>query len=141
MDELKLDTGALSLEQINLVLKNLPVDLTFVDENDEVRYFSAGKERIFSRSAGIIGRRVQNCHPEKSVHIVNRILDEFKAGTRDVAGFWIQLKGKFIYIRYFAIRDEQGKYRGTLEVTQDITEIKKLEGERRLLDWGHSRDH
>ncbi len=138
MDDLKLDTGALSLEQINLVFKNLPVDLTFVDENDEVRYFSAGKKRIFRRSAGIIGRKVQNCHPQKSVHIVNHIVDEFKAGTRDVAEFWVQLKGIFVYIRYFALRDEGGKYRGTLEVTQDITEIKKLEGERRLLDQGSS---
>jgi len=133
--ELPLDTGYLTPEQINLLLTHLPIDVTFVDENDVVRYFSQGRqERIFTRTAAIIGRKVQNCHPPKSVHIVNHLLDEFKSGTRDVAEFWIQMQGKFIHIRYFALRDQEGKYRGTLEVTQDITDIRKLEGERRLLD-------
>lgn len=134
MEGLKLDTGNLSLEQVNLILKNLPVDLTFVDENDEVRYFSAGRERIFPRSPGIIGRKVQNCHPRKSLDKVNRIVEEFRKGSRDSAEFWIQIKGKFIYIRYFAVRDGDGKYKGVLEVSQDVTDIKKLEGEKRLLD-------
>ncbi len=132
---LSLDTGTLTLDQVNLMLKHLPVDISFVDANDEVAYYSDTAERIFPRSAGVIGRKVQKCHPPKSVHIVKKIVSEFKAGTKDVAEFWIQLNGKFIHIRYFAVRDKQGKYRGTLEVSQDITDIKKLDGERRLLDW------
>jgi hypothetical protein len=132
---LELDTGQMSLGQVNLLLKHLPVDMTFVDENDEVRYFSAGKERIFPRSPGIIGRKVQNCHPPKSLDVVNRIVAEFKAGTKDHADFWIRMGGRFVYIRYFAVRDDEERYRGTLEVSQDITDIKSLEGERRLLNW------
>jgi DUF438 domain-containing protein len=132
---LGLDTGRMSLEQINLVLTHLPVDLTFVDENDRVAYYSEGPERIFPRSPAIIGREVRNCHPPKSVHMVNKILDAFKSGSRDSAAFWIELGGKFIYIRYFPVRDANGHYRGTLEVSQDLTEIRKLEGENRLLDW------
>jgi DUF438 domain-containing protein len=130
-----LDTGILSAEAINLVLTHLPVDLTFVDENDEVAYYSQGKERIFARSPGIIGRKVQKCHPPKSVHIVDEILAKMKSGDRDMAEFWLQLGGKFIYIRYFAVRDEHGKYKGCLEVSQDVTDIRKLEGQRRLLEW------
>lgn len=130
-----LDTGYLSKDLVNLMLTHLPVDLTLVDENDRVAYCSQGRERIFPRSPGIIGREVQKCHPPKSVHIVNRILDEFKAGRKDVAEFWIQLGGKFVYIRYFALRSPDGAYKGCLEVSQDITEIRQLEGERRLLDW------
>ncbi len=117
------------------MLTHLPVDITFVDENDRVAYYSAGKHRIFPRSPAIIGRHVQKCHPSKSVHIVEKILEEFKAGRRDVSEFWLQLGDKFIHIRYFAIRDSKGNYKGTIEVSQDITEIKKLEGEQRLLDW------
>ena len=132
---LGLDTGRLDLEQINLLLTHLPVDLSFVDENDRVAYYSEGPERIFPRSPAIIGREVRNCHPPKSVHIVNKILDAFKSGARDSAAFWIELGGKFIYIRYFPVRDADGRYRGTLEVSQDLTEIRKLEGENRLLDW------
>ena len=132
---LGLDTGRMTLEQINLVLTHLPVDLTFVDENDRVAYYSEGPARIFPRSPGIIGREVRNCHPPKSVHIVNKILDAFKSGSRNSAAFWIELGGKFIYIRYFPVRDADGCYRGTLEVSQDLTEIRKLEGENRLLDW------
>jgi hypothetical protein len=132
---LSLDTGNLSLEQINLMLTHLPVDLSFVNENDEVAYYSATPERIFPRSPGVIGRKVEKCHPPKSVHIVEKILEEFKAGKKDVAEFWIQKSGNFIYIRYFAVRDSNSKYKGTLEVSQDISEIKKLEGEKRLLDW------
>jgi DUF438 domain-containing protein len=112
------------------------VDVTFVDENDAVRFFSATKERIFPRSPAIIGRSVQKCHPPASVHRVQRILDDFREGRRDVAEFWIQMGAKFIHIRYFAVRDEQGEYRGTVEVSQDVTHIRALEGERRLLDEG-----
>lgn len=133
-DLVSLEVGVLTHEQINLVMKNLPVDVTFVDENDEVRYYS-DKERIFPRFPEVIGRKVQNCHPPKSFHVVQRILDEFRAGKKDVAEFWINMGGRFVHIRYFAVRDKEGRYRGTLEVSQDVTEIKKLEGERRLLDW------
>ena len=132
---LGLDTGRMTLEQINLMLTHLPVDLTFVDENDRVAYYSEGPERIFPRSPAIIGREVRNCHPPKSVHLVNKILDAFKSGSRDTAEFWIELGGKFIYIRYFAVRDAGGYYRGCLEVSQDLTRIRKLEGQQRLLDW------
>jgi len=131
---LSLDTGALTLQQVNLMLKHLPVDISFVNEKDEVAYYSDTPERIFPWSAGVIGRKVQNCHPPKSVHIVENILKEFKSGKKDIAEFWIQLGGKFIHIRYFAVRDKQGKYQGTIEVSQDITDIKKLDGEKRLLD-------
>ena len=130
-----LDTGELAADQINLLLKGLPVDVTFVDETDTVRYYSAGAERIFPRSPAVIGRKVQNCHPPDSVHMVNRILDAFRAGERHVAEFWIGLRGRFIHIRYFALRDGQGRYRGCLEVSQDVTAIRELRGERRLLDW------
>ncbi len=129
-----LQVGALTAQQIALMLTHLPVDITLVDENDEVRFFSATPERIFERTPAIIGRKVQKCHPPASVHRVQRILDDFRAGKRDVAEFWIQMQGKFIHIRYFALRDERGKYLGTLEVTQDVTGIRALEGERRLLD-------
>ncbi|MCL4476779.1 MAG: DUF438 domain-containing protein [Nitrospirae bacterium] len=134
-EELTLSTGHLTLEQVNLLLTHLPLDLSFVNENDEVAYYSQTKERIFPRSPGVIGRKVQKCHPPKSFYMVQKILDEFRAGKRDVADFWIQMKGRFIHIRYFAVRDSQGNYRGTLEVTQDVTGIRKLEGEQRLLDW------
>ena len=132
---LGLDTGRMTLEQINLMLKHLPVDLTFVDATDHVAFYSDSPERIFPRSPAIIGREVRNCHPPKSVHIVNKILDEFKSGSKDTAGFWLELEGRFIYIRYFAVRDSEGTYQGTLEVSQDLTEIKKLSGENRLWDW------
>jgi uncharacterized protein len=130
-----LGTGSLQPEQLILMLENLPVDITFVDENDEVRYFSGAKHRIFPRSKAIIGRKVQNCHPPESVHVVNEIVDAFRCGQKENADFWIQMKGHFIHIRYFALRDENGAYRGTIEVSQDVTEIRALEGERRLLDW------
>ena len=131
---ISLMTGALTAEQVNLMLTHLPVDITFVDENDEVRFFSQTKERIFERSAAIIGRKVQNCHPPQSVDKVKQILDDFKAGRRDVAEFWIQMMGMFIHIRYFALRDQEGKYRGTIEVSQNLAPLRALEGEKRLLD-------
>lgn len=130
-----LDTGLLTIEQINLMLTHLPVDISFVDENDKVAYYSSTAERVFPRSPGIIGRSVQNCHPSKSLDVVTKILDAFKAGTKDSSEFWLQMGGKFILIRYFAMRDGQGKYKGCLEVSQDVTSIRGLEGEQRLLDW------
>ena len=130
-----LQTGSLDSEQIRLIFGHLPLDITFVDENNKVRYFSESHERIFPRTRAIIGRDVHNCHPPESVHVVEQIVKNFRSGKKDVAGFWINMKGRFIHIRYFALRDEKGSYRGTLEFSQDITEIKKLEGEKRLLDW------
>jgi DUF438 domain-containing protein len=132
---LNLDTGQLTPEQVNLILTHLPVDISFVNEQDEVLYYSASPERIFPRSPGVIGRRVQNCHPPKSVDTVEKILSAFKAGTKNVAEFWIQMRGRVINIRYFAVRDAAGTYRGCLEVSQDITHIQKLTGQKRLLDW------
>lgn len=130
---LNFDTGTLSQPGIEALLKTLPVDITFVDAEDTVRYFN--KSEIFLRTKAVIGRRVQQCHPQKSVHIVNRILDSFKSGRKDVAEFWINMKGRMIYIRYFAVHSKDGTYLGTMEVTQDVTDIRKLEGEQRLLDW------
>ncbi len=137
--QLPLQVGAMTLEQIVLILTHLPVDVTFVDEGNDVRFYSGGKNRIFERTPDIIGRNVLHCHHPDSVQIVYKILEDFRAGTRDTAEFWIQTKpqdqaSRFIHIRYFAVRDAQGKFYGTLEVTQDVTEIRKLQGERRLLD-------
>lgn len=133
--DLVLGIGALTAEQIDLMLTRLPVDISFVDENDTVRYYSATAERIFPRSPGVIGRKVQDCHPPKSVDVVERILAAFRSGERDEADFWIESRGRFIHIRYLAMRDKQGTYRGALEVTQDATALRALRGERRLLDW------
>ncbi len=135
LDAVNLGTGFLKPEQLVLMLNHLPVDITFVDENDEVCYFSGGEHRIFPRSNAIIGRKVQNCHPPESVHVVNEIVEAFKNGTKDHADFWIQMKGRFIHIRYFALRNNNGHYKGTIEVSQDATEIRALSGEQRLLDW------
>jgi DUF438 domain-containing protein len=134
-DSVPLKEGALTREQLDLLLTNLPVDVSFIDENDKVLYYSDSKERVFPRSPAIIGRDVQNCHPHKSVHIVNRILDAFKNKEKDRAEFWITMNGRFIRILYVALYDESGSYRGTLEVSQDATDIRGLTGERRLLDW------
>ncbi len=129
-----LNVGTLSAEQISMMLSALPVDITFVDENDEVRFFSQTRERVFPRSPAIIGRKVQNCHPPQSMNRVQRILDDFRAGVRNVAEFWISMHGMFVHIRYFALRDAAGAYRGTIEVTQNIAPLRALEGERRLLN-------
>ncbi len=131
----KSETGELNLEQILLLLNNLPVDITFVDENDKVRFFSRPKERFFPRSPAIVGRAVQNCHPPESVHIVERIVTAFKNGEKDNAEFWLELKGKFILIQYFALRNDKNEYKGVIEVSQDVTGIRALKGEQRLLDW------
>ncbi|MGZ0039527.1 DUF438 domain-containing protein [Paenibacillus ottowii] len=129
----RFETGIVSVQQLELLLNHLPVDLTFIDENDVVRYFSHGKERIFARTKAVIGRTVQNCHPPQSVHVVEKLLEDFKAGRKDVEDFWIPIKDKFVYIRYFAIRDAEGRYLGTLEFTQNIAPIRALEGQKRIL--------
>jgi len=126
-------TGDLRKEVLDALLETLPVEISFVDENDTVRYFNKNGNRIFPRPPSVIGRKVQDCHPKKSLHKVNQILDDFKNNRRDVAEFWIDLRGRKVYIRYFAVRGKDGKYLGCLEVTQDITDIKKIEGEKRLL--------
>jgi hypothetical protein len=133
--QIMMPTGNVSLEQLNAVLSILPIHLTFVDAEDKVAFFSEGPERVFPRSKAIIGRKVQNCHPPRSVETVERILADFREHREDVAEFWIEFQGKFIHIRYFAVRDAAGKYLGTLEVTQDVTGIRSLLGERRLLEY------
>ena len=132
---LQFETGSLSKEEVEAVLDSLPVDISFIDKEDRVKYFNKAEKRIFVRTKAVIGRKVQLCHPQKSVHIVNNILEAFKTGKKDVAEFWINLNSRLIHIRYFAVRDKNGKYLGTTEVTQDITDIKKIKGQKRLLDW------
>jgi hypothetical protein len=131
----QMPTGSFTLDELIGVFSTMPFDLTFVDKDDTVRYFSPGKERIFSRSRAILGRKVQYCHPPKSVRIVNQIVKDFKAGTQDRARFWINMGGKLIYICYYAVRDAQGDFMGTLEVTQDLSEVRSIDGERRLLTY------
>lgn len=128
-------SGSLSFQQLIGIFSSLPVDITFVDAGDRVAFFSEGPDRVFARSRTILGREVKHCHPPKSVDVVERILEDFKAGRQTVAEFWIQLHGKFVHIRYFAVRDEAGAYLGTLEVTQDLTRLRALEGDRRLLEY------
>jgi len=129
------DEGYMTVEQVNLLFRTMPVDLTYVDENDKVIFYNRGEDRVFPRSAGIIGREVKFCHPPKSVGTVLKILDEFRKGTKNESSFWINFKERLIYIRYFAVRDADKIYRGVIEMSQDITDIKKIEGEKRLLDW------
>jgi hypothetical protein len=130
-----LGTGNLRIEQIRLLFNHLPVDITYVDENDRVAYFSTPKKRIFPRTKAIIGRYVHNCHPPESVHVVEQIVEAFRSGKKDVATFWIDKKGEKLLIQYFAVRDENGLYKGVVEVSQEISEIQNLKGEKRLLDW------
>ncbi|MCM8830967.1 MAG: DUF438 domain-containing protein [Candidatus Omnitrophica bacterium] len=132
--EINFPSGKLSLEEILNIFNVLPVDITFIDKNDKVKYFSEPKQRTFSRTRSVIGRDVRNCHPPQSVDKVEKIINDFKENKKDSVDFWINFKGRFIYIRYFAVRNNKGEYLGTLEITQDITEIKKLEGEKRLQD-------
>lgn len=133
--EVDLKTGSITPDQIRLIFNHLPVDITYVDENNKVKFFSTPEKRIFRRTNSIIGRDVKNCHPHESVHVVEQIVEAFRRGEKDKASFWIQMKGEFILIQYFAIRDESGNYKGVVEVSQEITEIKNLKGEQRLLDW------
>jgi len=132
---IQLPSGSFNVIELMTVLNTIPFDMTFVDKEDRVRYFTQGRERIFARSRAILGRKVQQCHPPSSVGIVEKILDDFKSGSEDHAAFWINLKEKFIHIEYFALRSEEGDYLGTLEVSQDLTEKRKLEGEQRLLQY------
>ncbi len=131
----QMPTGNFSLDELISVFSTLPFDMTFVDADDTVRYFTPGRNRIFDRSRAILGRKVQYCHPPKSVHIVNKIVKDFKDGIQEKAAFWINMGGRFIYICYYAVRNPKGAYLGTLEVTQDLTELRALEGERRLLEY------
>ena len=128
-------TGKLTLEQIDLLFRHLPVDLSYVDENELVKFYSDTAHRIFPRSANVIGREVKNCHPAKSVHIVEEIVEKFRSGEQSQAEFWINKPGLFIYVIYTAVRDENGKFRGVLEMMQDCTHIRELEGSRTLLTW------
>ncbi len=132
-EAVQLPTGNLAIEQLVGIFATMPVDVTFVDADDRVAFFSEGPDRVFARSKAIIGRKVQHCHPPRSVDIVDRIVTDFREGRQNLAEFWITLDGKFVHIRYFAVRDSQSKYLGTLEVTQDLTKLRALEGERRLL--------
>jgi PAS domain S-box-containing protein len=125
----------LSKEQLRGIFEAIPVEISFVDENDLVRFWNKHETRIFKRPASVVGKSVQNCHPKQSVDKVNKILSDFKSGRRDSAEFWINLGEKKVYIRYFPVRDKAGKYLGTLEATQDITKIREIEGERRLLEY------
>jgi uncharacterized protein len=131
----RLSTGSFTTDELEAVFNSLPYDLTFVDKDDNVRFFSHGAERIFDRNKAIIGRKVQFCHPPQSVHIVEKILNDFKSGSRSAAKFWINFKGMLVHIAYYAVRGKQNEYLGTLEVTQDISELKSVEGERRLLTY------
>lgn len=132
---LDLKTGLLTLDQLILIFNHIPVDLTYVDENNEVRFYSTPPHRIFPRTNAVIGRDVKNCHPHESVHVVQKIVQSFRDGSRDHADFWINMRGKKILIQYFAVRDENGKYRGVLEASQEISGIQALQGEQRILDW------
>lgn len=132
---LQFETGTLAKPQLDSLLNALPVDITFVDAKDTVRYFNKPEDRIFVRTKAVLGRKVQNCHPQKSLHIVSKIVEAFKNGEKNVAEFWITLNNRFVHIRFFAVRDPEGKYLGAVEVVQDLTDIKKLQGEKRLLDW------
>ncbi len=130
-----LGTGQMSIEQLILLFNHLPIDITFVDETDTVRFFSTPKKRIFPRTNAIIGRKVQNCHPPESMHVVSLIIESFKNGSKDKADFWIKMHETFILIQYFAVRDKSQQYKGVIEVTQEITEIQAISGEKRILDW------
>ena len=125
----------ISDDVIEAMFDSLPVEISFVDKDDKVRYFNKNGRRIFPRPRSIIGRKVQDCHPKKSIHIVNKLLEDLKNKKRDFAEFWINLEDRKIYIRYFAVRNLNGEYLGCLEVTQEITGIQKITGEKRLLDY------
>ncbi len=133
-EDKELNTGFLNLKEIDVLLNNLPVDITFIDSENRVRFFSGG-ERIFPRTPSVLGRPVKFCHPPESVEAVEEIIETFKRGEKKEAEFWIQMKDNFVHIRYFPLRDSNGEYLGALEVTQEVSDIKELEGEKRILDW------
>lgn len=137
--EVQLPSGSFTAAEIQAILNTVPVDMTFVDKNDKVKYFTQGKDRVFTRNRSILNRDVRLCHPPASAHIVEKILDDFKSGRASHAPFWIQMKGKFILIEYFALHDEKGEYLGTLEVSQDLTANRALEGERRILSYSENK--
>ena len=132
---IQLPTGGFTVEELLVILNTMPVDMTFVDKNDKVKYFSQSKDRIFQRNRAIINRDVRHCHPPASAHIVDKILDDFKSGKQDRAPFWINMGGKLIHIEYFALRNDKGEYLGTLEVSHDLTEYRALEGEQRIVSY------
>ena len=131
--EITFETGSIARKELEAMLNALPIDITFVDKEDTVRYFNQPKERLFPRAKAVIGRKVQQCHPQRSIHLVNQILDDFRSGKSNSAEFWVDVKGRKIYIRYFAVQDSAGRYLGCVGVDQDITDIQKLEAEKRLL--------
>lgn len=130
---IRFNTGVLKVNEISEILNNLPIDITFIDKDDLVKYFSEGKERVFPRTKAIIGRNVSNCHPPASVHIVEKMLEDFKSGKKDSEDFWIKMGELYVFIRYFAVRDKEGQYLGTMEVTQNIKPIQDIKGEKRLM--------
>ncbi len=139
-DLIHLKSGSFTKEELNAILNTLPIDMTFVDRNDKVKYFSQGKERIFQRNRAILNRDVLLCHPPSSAGIVEKILDDFSNNKEESAPFWIQMGGKFIHIEYFPLKNEKGEYLGTLEVSQNLTEKRKLEGEQRILSYGKNKE-
>ena len=136
---IKLSTGSFAPEEMEALFTKLPIDITFVDKNDKVKFFSHGPDRVFARNRAILGRDVRMCHPPSSVNVVEEILADFKSGKESTAAFWINFQGRFIYIEYLALRGEKGEYLGTIEFTQDLTRLRKLEGEQRLLSYGEKR--
>lgn len=135
----QLPSGSLSSEEILSIFNTVPFDMTFVDKDDKVKFFSQNEERIFQRNRSILNRDVRYCHPPGSVHIVDKIIDDFKSGKESRAPFWINMGGQFIHIEYFALRDEKGEYLGTLEVSQNLTDLRKLEGDQRILSYGEDK--
>lgn len=135
LNKIRLHTGSITHEELAAIFKFLPIDITFVDKDDTVKFFSDNPDRIFERNRAVLGRKVQFCHPPSSVHVVQKILDDFRSGQQSRAAFWITLQGRFIHIEYIALRNEKGEYLGTLEVTQNITHLRELQGEQRLLTY------
>lgn len=132
---MQFENGILTKQQLDNLLNTLPLEITFIDTNDSVCFFNKPEKIIFVRTKSIIGRKVQNCHPAASLDTINKIVDSFKNGKKNQAEFWIELRGRKVHIRFFAVRDPDDKYLGTMEIVQDITEIQKLQDEKRLLDW------
>lgn len=136
-NSVEFDFGSLNQTILNPLLNTIPIEITFIDDTETVRYFNNPSKMIFLRTKGVIGMKVQNCHPAKSLDTVNKIISSFKSNKKNTAEFWINSHGRMIYIRFFAVKDSAGKYLGTVEVVQDVTEIQALRGERRLLDWSN----
>ena len=134
-NRVQLPSGSFSIPELTAMLNTIPFDMTFVDKDDIVRFFTQGRERIFERNRAILGRQVKLCHPPSSVHVVEKILSGFKSGKQERASFWITLHERFLMIEYFALRDASGNYLGCLEVSQDLTAKRALSGERRILEY------